>query len=205
MNSNRKAASRLNGRQPVSWRTQQPTTENLAWISKYCGNFNDFNHHFQFKKKYNGSYTLPETSKIYVSPPYEFAELQDIREQMRKVKVEICDEQFQHRWKEISEQFDTSLHLINVLKVRKLELVSVSSCKIFEILQTYPVVRTGNLNSVHISDISGFMISALNYYLHTTFSEVDWNWKAIVSNPYHEENTTTLWWVISLNLLELNF
>lgn len=189
-----------NWRKPISWRELPPKIINPtllrdARIARYNDSMKieieSLDNFLKFKQEYKGSYVLPEPGEIYNSPEYEFDEFQIIREEMRALKIAIYEEALQDDWKQICDQFNLSIAIKKYLKKNNFEMFPLASLKMYEIFESYPIVRSGKLNSAHIVDSSGFSLPSLNHFLQTNFTDVEWNWKAITYNPYYEDTIST--------------
>lgn len=148
-------------------------------LNSYFGNSQSYNK--------NPNWTLPSISKIYTSPIYEEQKFQEIKEKMNNEKDKILENYSVEHWKEIKDKHALNPKIVKVLKMTlKCGNVTRNWCKLYEILKTFPLVKSGKINSVHIGDQHGGMITALNHYIHCNFEEVEWNWKAMCINPYYE-------------------
>ncbi|KAL5291931.1 CMTR2.2 family protein [Megaselia abdita] len=182
---------KLSWRKPVSWTMPEKLPERSktslrdARITKYRMSDEFFEQFLDFKNIYiKDTWKLPDA--IYNSTSYEIETFQVIREDIRNLKVEVYNKITNYNWKQTSDQFTLTIYVIDFLKAKKFDLVSKNWCKFLEIFKTYPVIKSGKINTAHIEN-GGYTTSALNHYLHSTFTEVDWNWKAIALNPYHED------------------
>ncbi|KAL5287400.1 CMTR2.2 family protein [Megaselia abdita] len=150
---------------------------------------------FNIKRRFekNPKWTLPNVSKAYSSQPYEFDHFQEQKNEMNRVKDGILENYPQEKWKDISDKFGLTPSIVRVLKFNmKLGYVVRNFPKAYELFSTYPLIPSGKLNSIHVGDIHGGMIIALNHYLHSNFEpeEIKWSWKATSQNPYYEDGLT---------------
>lgn len=145
---------------------------------------------FNVKKTFSKgpSWILPDLSKAFSQPSYEFEDLQKIMEDAIAETPIIIGNYTWEDWREICDNSGLGPYVVRVLKRHyKFGMIVRNWAKAYEIYSTYPVVTSGHLNSVHIGDEHGGLILALNHYLHSKFEDVKWNWRATCENPYYED------------------
>ncbi|XP_017079271.1 cap-specific mRNA (nucleoside-2'-O-)-methyltransferase 2 [Drosophila eugracilis] len=145
--------------------------------------------HYQ-KPRGNKSWQLPPQDQALFSEFYQFDALQGLREQLNTVKSKLNDYGVQE-WSAHTNRRDPSGEVSWRLKNdTKAEFVTVAWCKIFECLHRYPLVKSSEVNTLHLCEAPGAFITSLNHYLHSKYSkdEIKWRWRSTTLNPYYEGN-----------------
>lgn len=77
---------------------------------------------------------------------------------------------------------------------------TIAWAKMYEILEKFSLIARSNsnsnssdnnknkFNSIHLCEVPGAFICALNHYLRTKHREKSWSWFAVSLNPYYEGN-----------------
>lgn len=149
----------------------------------------EFERFFHFQKQYEQSpdWVLPNVSRAYSSTCYEFEDFQNMKKDLANVKEEVRETFEKSLWQEITNKSSLNEYIVKYLKRNNMGHVVKNWTKGYEMFSKYPIVSSGQLNSIHIGDRSGGIIKALNHFLHSNFEDtVDWKWKAICDNPYYE-------------------
>lgn len=182
-----KSGSLISGRNPNGGR-RNPVVERDPKPNRVCDE--EIEKHFNLKRRFRkaSDWILPDVSKAYSSESYEFDHFQAEAAEMKRVKDEIKENYSEEDWMVVTEEF----HLASIVKALKYKLGYVvrNWTKAYEIFTSYPLILSGKLNSIHIGDEHGGTVAALNHYLHSNFTDVQWDWKAISDNPYYEGGKT---------------
>ncbi|XP_036331208.1 cap-specific mRNA (nucleoside-2'-O-)-methyltransferase 2 [Rhagoletis pomonella] len=146
--------------------------------------------HYQ-KAKDDNNWILPPPREL-LSEFYQLEPLQQLKPKLNGVKCKLNDYILED-WSLHTRRQDPSNEIPWRLKNEtKAEFVTIAWCKFFECLHTYPLVKGPTLNSLHLCELPGAFIAALNHYMYSSFKkeEVQWRWLSTTLNPYYEGNPT---------------
>ncbi|KRT79491.1 hypothetical protein AMK59_6577 [Oryctes borbonicus] len=155
-------------------------------ISKY------FNRKFEFER--DSSWNLPSSNNVYKENKFIIPDLQKQKDELNTVKAQLNDFDLEE-WSNHTKSRDPSRSIINNIKYTyKAELVTQAWCKFYECVSEFPVISTKvidqrMLNSVHLCEAPGAFICALNHFLQTQITKIEWNWIGSTLNPYYEGNS----------------
>lgn len=129
-----------------------------------------------FEKKYtfrkSKEWKLISPEECFQGSEYSFQSLQILKEQLNSVKSQLNNYAIEE-WHQHTSQRNPGKAVVSKIKQTiKAELVTVAFCKFFEILNQFPIVKNGTLNSVHLCEAPGAFITSLNHYLQLHFEEV---------------------------------
>uniref|UniRef100_W8BQT0 Cap-specific mRNA (nucleoside-2'-O-)-methyltransferase 2 n=1 Tax=Ceratitis capitata TaxID=7213 RepID=W8BQT0_CERCA len=147
---------------------------------------------FYQKPSGEDGWKLPKPDEMFAEF-YQINTLQELKPKLNKVKSKLNDYSIED-WSLHTRRQDPSNEIPWRLKNEtKAEFVTIAWCKFFECLHSYPLVKGPHLNSLHLCELPGAFIAALNHYLHSTFqkSEVRWRWLSTTLNPYYEGNPSS--------------
>jgi cap2 methyltransferase len=77
-------------------------------------------------------------------------------------------------------------------KVAMPEMCTNAFAKMYEMLESYQLVRTLHsnvFNSLHLCEAPGAFICATNHYIKSRHPQTSWDWIACTLNPYFEGNS----------------
>ncbi|XP_067632449.1 cap-specific mRNA (nucleoside-2'-O-)-methyltransferase 2 [Eurosta solidaginis] len=146
--------------------------------------------HYQ-KGRDENSWTLPPPREL-LGEFYQFESLQELKIKLNDVKCKLNDYALEEWSQHTRRQDPTNEIPWRLKKETKAEFVTVAWCKFFECLHAFPLVKGPKLNSLHLCELPGAFIAALNHYLYSTYKreEVQWRWLSTTLNPYYEGNPT---------------
>ncbi|KAL5276032.1 CMTR2 family protein [Megaselia abdita] len=138
-------------------------------------------------KKYAKAIYLENSENFNNS--YEFQDFVELRDNLFSAGDELFENTSSEEFQKITRKFSPYAILMNQSNKQKFELFYKPWCKIYEILERFPLVTpsNGRLNSLHLEESIGAMVSGLNHFIKTKHPKIDWNWKATNPNPYYED------------------
>ncbi|XP_050326335.1 cap-specific mRNA (nucleoside-2'-O-)-methyltransferase 2 [Bactrocera neohumeralis] len=151
-----------------------------------------FEKKFHYQKPKENTWQLPSPNEAF-SEYYQFDTLQQLKPKLNDVKCKLNNYTIED-WSLHTRRQDPSNEIPWRLKNEtKAEFVTVAWCKLFECLHAYPLVKGPHLNSLHLCELPGAFIAALNHYMYSTYKkeEVEWRWLSTTLNPYYEGNPTS--------------
>uniref|UniRef100_A0A0A1WYH0 Cap-specific mRNA (nucleoside-2'-O-)-methyltransferase 2 n=2 Tax=Zeugodacus cucurbitae TaxID=28588 RepID=A0A0A1WYH0_ZEUCU len=151
-----------------------------------------FEKKFHYQKPKENTWKLPPPTKAF-SEYYQIDTLQELKPKLNDVKCKLNNYTIEN-WSLHTRRQDPSNEIPWRLKNEtKAEFVTIAWCKFFECLHSYPLVKGAHLNSLHLCELPGAFIAALNHYMYSTYKreEVQWRWLSTTLNPYYEGNPTS--------------
>ncbi|XP_011181564.2 cap-specific mRNA (nucleoside-2'-O-)-methyltransferase 2 isoform X2 [Zeugodacus cucurbitae] len=151
-----------------------------------------FEKKFHYQKPKENTWKLPPPTKAF-SEYYQIDTLQELKPKLNDVKCKLNNYTIEN-WSLHTRRQDPSNEIPWRLKNEtKAEFVTIAWCKFFECLHSYPLVKDAHLNSLHLCELPGAFIAALNHYMYSTYKreEVQWRWLSTTLNPYYEGNPTS--------------
>ncbi|XP_053962927.1 cap-specific mRNA (nucleoside-2'-O-)-methyltransferase 2 [Anastrepha ludens] len=151
-----------------------------------------FEKKFHYQKNDENNWELPAPTEL-LREFYQFEPLQQLKPKLNGVKCKLNDYALED-WSLHTRRQDPSNEIPWRLKNEtKAEFVTIAWCKFFECLHSYPLVKGPHLNSLHLCELPGAFIAALNHYLYSTYKrdEIQWRWLSTTLNPYYEGNPSS--------------
>ncbi|XP_014096132.1 cap-specific mRNA (nucleoside-2'-O-)-methyltransferase 2 [Bactrocera oleae] len=151
-----------------------------------------FEKKFHYRKPKENIWQLPPPTEAF-SEYYKVDALQQLKPKLNNVKCKLNNYTIED-WSLHTRRQDPSNEIPWRLKNEtQAEFVTIAWCKFFECLHAYPLVKGSHLNSLHLCELPGAFIAALNHYMYSTYKaeEVEWRWLSTTLNPYYEGNPTS--------------
>ncbi|XP_018361381.1 PREDICTED: cap-specific mRNA (nucleoside-2'-O-)-methyltransferase 2 [Trachymyrmex cornetzi] len=143
-------------------------------------------------------YVLPEVGSMFTQPPWRLNKLQKIKRDLNEVKGRLNNFNLS-KWQQHTNRMNEAGEIIPTVRENiQAELVTQAWCKFYEIASNFSLVPLNeiyhevdgkNFKSVHLCEAPGAFVTALNHWLKTNASDVQWNWLATTLNPYCEGNS----------------
>ncbi|XP_025995352.1 cap-specific mRNA (nucleoside-2'-O-)-methyltransferase 2 isoform X2 [Solenopsis invicta] len=144
------------------------------------------------------AYTLPKPESMFTEPPWQLDKLQEIKRDLNEVKSRLNNFNLS-KWQQHTNRMNGAGDIVRTVKENiQAELVTQAWCKFYEIASNFSLVPLNEIfrgvdgkkfRSVHLCEAPGAFVAALNHWLKTNASDVQWDWLATTLNPYCEGNS----------------
>jgi hypothetical protein len=153
-----------------------------------------------FDKKFefiSDNWLLPCESLLFKTEKFFYEPLEKLKDELNRTKNKLNDYELQE-WNQHTTRRNPANEIIIKVRSLKCEFVTNAWCKMFEILNTYPVVDPSkkSVKSIHLCEAPGGFITSLNHYLKQHNRLVEFTWTATTLNPYYEgKNWKKFFWI----------
>lgn len=137
----------------------------------------------------NPQWKLPEPADLYSAPQYQVKFLQELQESLLECKTQLNTFK-REDWRLHTKKRNLTANLMYTMRSNNLTELPIQSWgKLWAILHRFEVIPEGidRLKSVHLCEVPGAFISALNHYLKQNRPNVHFDWLATSLNPYYED------------------
>jgi hypothetical protein len=136
----------------------------------------------------NSACILPPAESLYTDEPFQNSELARVRAELGQVKTETQGHD-PVQWLKLTSQVSLTGRVVpNIRQTSRPELCSTSWVQFWELLSAYPLISPScaadeKVRSLHLCDMSGASVAALNHYLKIKHSNMMLDWSAHTRFP----------------------
>jgi len=136
----------------------------------------------------NSACILPPAESLYTDEPFQNSELARVRAELGQVKTETQGHD-PVQWLKLTSQVSLTGRVVpNIRQTSRPELCSTSWVQFWELLSAYPLISPScqadeKVRSLHLCDMSGSSVAALNHYLKIKHSNMMLDWVAHTRLP----------------------
>ena len=153
-----------------------------------------FNKRYKLKSK-NDTYSLPEASRMFSTPPFTIEPLVAIKNNLNATKNLLNSKDIEKWRRHTSKTNPCGLVVKHLRNAVKPELCTQAWAKFYEILSTCDIIsrkciHNKNVTSLHLCEAPGAFIASMNHFIKCNFEGMHWEWLASTLNPFYEGNDT---------------
>lgn len=171
------------------------STEDAQLLSKLQANFSVlFNKSVVISNaitnpRYAPKLGLEECDLFFKTPKWDDEDMQRRKKSLNDVK-NLLDHLNIDTWSTHTKQNLLTSDIVRSLRDMHVEMPTIAWAKMFEMIAGFELVTPvgGTVMSVHLCEAPGAFIASTNHYIRCKYPQIQWNWRAVTLNPYHESN-----------------